>query len=512
MLLALVLCYLVLDAALARREIRKQAKLPLIGSPWLFTPRFILNSCFAWNALGLLKEGYRKFKTLPFQLVQNDKNVVVLPHSLLQELTSLPSSIASPHAGLESDLLGPYSGLDFVLETRLHHSIIQRKLTPRLGLVTPGLEAELASALREHLPAYEDWTEFKPYQVFRKISTRLSGNLITGPTFEHKEAWQNLQVNYVENLFLTIVILRLFPAWMRPVISVMLPSYWMCRRSLSTAYKLLGPKVRRLLKESDAGLWVLKDTEEEHFNILSWLVDSAKGKDRNADALVRVMVIVALASLHTVLLRIVNVLYDLTDNPDLMEEVRSEIEAITVDPQGWRDSPYDKLHKLDSVIIESQRTSPPTTTGLKRLFRESYTFQDGLHIPRGTYVCMPIHAIENDPAHTPNPDVFDGLRQYRLTQHHQQKQDDSVHTEKGSQFSTPTTTILNFGYGKAACPGRHFASLEIKMVFVKLLMEYDIKFPPGAGRPSNMTVHEFLFTWPWTKMLVKGRKGSVSPF
>lgn len=290
------------------------------------------------------------------------------------------------------------------------------------------------------------------------------------------------------------------------MVCLFLPPFWYCRRYLRTAKKLLGPRIQELLSENDAGRWAPQDNKQEHVNVLSWLVGYARGKDRNPDTLAHVMVILALASVHTVLLRMVNVLYDLTANPDLLDELRAEIDSVAASSQGWSDSPYDKLPKLDSALTESQRTSPPTTTGLKRLFHAPYTFQGGLHIPRGTYVCMPTHAIENDPAHTADPEVFDGLRQYRLSMMHQGK------GQKPLDFTSPTSTVLNFGYGKAACPGRFFAGLELKMVLVKLLTEYEFKFLPGAGRPANMTAHEFLFTWPWTKMLVRRRQDGLCPF
>ncbi|KAG8169721.1 hypothetical protein KVR01_000466 [Diaporthe batatas] len=219
------------------------------------------------------------------------------------------------------------------------------------------------------------------------------------------------------------------------------------------------------------------------------------------------MVILALASVHTVLLRIVNVLYDITAHPDILCELRAEIETVA---RTWEDKPYERLHKLDSVLIESQRMSPPTITGLKRLFRADYTFQNGLHVPKGSYVCMPIYAIENDPSHTEDPRAFDGLRQYRLST---KEEDLGIQgNSKRVTFSTPTPTRLNFGYGRAACPGRYFAELELKMVFVKLLCEYEFKFLPGAERPANLMLHEFLFTWPWTKMLVRRRQGATAPF
>lgn len=291
---------------------------------------------------------------------------------------------------------------------------------------------------------------------------------------------------------------------------------------LRKSKQLLGPKIRELLAENDDGRFNPQDNEEQHVNVLSWLVDAARGKDRNSDTIAHVMVILALASVHTVLLRIVNVLYDLTAHPEMLAELQDEIRLVAMSSDHTQSSsnslPYDRLHKLDSVLVESQRTSPPTTTGLKRLFHTPYTFRNGLHIPKGTYVCMPIYAIENDPAHTEEPEVFDGLRQYRLQHQQQQLQDKETGTQqshtnqKPLAFTSPTPTILNFGYGRSACPGRFFASLELKMIFVKLVSEYEFKFLPGSGRPQNMMVHEFLFTWPWTKMLIRRRNGDVSPF
>ncbi|RYP56826.1 hypothetical protein DL771_011601 [Monosporascus sp. 5C6A] len=206
----------------------------------------------------------------------------------------------------------------------------------------------------------------------------------------------------------------------------------------------------------------------------------------------------------------VNVLYDLTANPYLFKELQTEIDTVAGDSGEWTNAPYDKLLKLDSVLRESQRMSPPTLTGLKRLFHQPYTFKNGLHIAEGTYVCMPTYTIENDPEITSNPESFDGLRSYRL--YKQQQKGDVDDSAKQYLFSSPTKTNLNFGYGKAACPGRFFASLTIKMLFVKLITEYEFKFLPGTGRPSNLMVHEFLFSWPWQKVLVKRKQDGACPF
>jgi cytochrome P450 len=281
-------------------------------------------------------------------------------------------------------------------------------------------------------------------------------------------------------------------------------------RLLRQAQKLLGPTLQNLMEQNTAGNWYPRDDNPRELNVLSWVTAGAKGHERNADTLGHVLVLVALAMVHTTLLRMVNVLFDVTEAGDgLLLELLDEIR--TVNQRGWHDNdhgnPYDALDKLDSVLRESQRISPPTTMGMKRWFKEPYTFQDGTHIPTNTYACMPTYAIENDPAKVPDPGKFDGLRYYRAA-----RATGGPDGQQQFKFSTPSPDFLNFGYGKTACPGRFVASVVVKMVIVKALTDYEFKFLPGTSRPGNIIAHEFLFTWPWNKMLVRKRQKGLCPF
>jgi hypothetical protein len=127
--------------------------------------------------------------------------VVVLPLSLLEELAAIPPSIASPHAALEHDLLGHYTGLDLILESRIHHSIVQRKLTPRLDLLIPAMETELRHAIERSFPPMNaaNWSEFMPYQCFGRISASLTGRALVGRDLCRDEVWLDITFNYTEN-------------------------------------------------------------------------------------------------------------------------------------------------------------------------------------------------------------------------------------------------------------------------------------------------------------------------
>ncbi|KAI1127672.1 cytochrome P450 [Nemania abortiva] len=505
-LLLIVLSYIIGDVILTVKSTLKYSQHPVVSNLWTLAPRFLLNLSFANSASAILEKGYHKFKTCTFQIVRGQGNAVVLPLSMLEELAAIPASIASPHAALEHDLLGPYTGLDLILESRIHHTIVQRKLTPRLNLLTSGMESELRYAFEKCFSSIQTgkWTEFQPYQIFGNISARLTGRALVGPRLCRDEVWLDIAFNYTENLFRTIVILRLLPPWMQPLVCVFLPSFWKGKYYVRRAKKLLRPILQELLNEPNASSPGTYDPNTS--NVMHWLAELAKGPDRSADTIAHIEVLLSLASVHTTLLRMVNVLYDITSSgSELVEELREEIAKISQSNTSWEGNLYDKLHKLDSVLRESQRMSPPTILGMKRLFKADYIFNNGVAIPKGTYVCMPTFAIENDAEHTENPAIFDGLRSYRAL----------VGSEEGRKsdsylFTSTERTALNFGYGKSACPGRFFAGLIIKMLFVKLLTEFDFKFLPNTQRPSNLMVHEFLFCWPWQKMLVRRRKDAFA--
>ena len=52
-----------------------------------------------------------------------------------------------------------------------------------------------------------------------------------------------------------------------------------------------------------------------------------------------------------------------------------------------------------------------------------------------------------------------------------------------------TKENMSFGFGRHACPGRFFAANEMKLIMARLLLDYDIKMPPGVSEPyKNFSV------------------------
>jgi cytochrome P450 len=88
-------------------------------------------------------------------------------------------------------------------------------------------------------------------------------------------------------------------------------------------------------------------------------------------------------------------------------------------------------------------------------------------------------AISADESIDPDADTFDGLPYYNLLL--RSKEDENMY-----QFTSTSKNMMHFGAGRHACPGRWFASAEIKMILPGLILEYDFKLKEGDGRPKKI--------------------------
>jgi cytochrome P450 len=126
------------------------------------------------------------------------------------------------------------------------------------------------------------------------------------------------------------------------------------------------------------------------------------------------------------------------------------------------------------------------------------TLSTGHTLPTGTrfaFPAYPIHTSTSTPTFSPAlnppetlpPTQFDGNRFVNLRSVPGQ--------ETRHQFVSTSPDSLNFGHGNHACPGRFFASNEIKVVLIELLRNWDIRLKgdvEGMGgedkRPKNVNV------------------------
>lgn len=95
-----------------------------------------------------------------------------------------------------------------------------------------------------------------------------------------------------------------------------------------------------------------------HTDMLQWLTDSAKGKDAEMDRLVRRMLFLNMAAIHTTAEVASIALMDLCAHPEYISVLRKEMLDATEDGSKVTHSTLNKLKKTDSFIKESHRLNP----------------------------------------------------------------------------------------------------------------------------------------------------------
>jgi cytochrome P450 len=107
-----------------------------------------------------------------------------------------------------------------------------------------------------------------------------------------------------------------------------------------------------------------------------------------------------------------------------------------------------------------------------------------------------------DEAVTPDPFALDGFRSYRK-RHLSGEKHHHMLVQTGKEN-------LASGHGKQACPGRHFAAAEIKVVLSRIIKEYDLKYWHGQVRPKTFYLDENVFPDPTAKLHFRHRGRELS--
>ncbi|KAL9597715.1 MAG: hypothetical protein Q9219_004972 [cf. Caloplaca sp. 3 TL-2023] len=385
------------------------------------------------------------FNDARFRFLRNDADIIVISNKYIDEIRSLPTHVISPIQAHVDNLLGRYSTTDILLESDLHSRMLQTKLTPNLGKFVPDMRKELMAALDDEVPS---------------CRARISARIFVGSPLCRNEEWLETSIRYTENVFRTVVAMRLFPQFMQPLVSFFVPQAWKVPMNLHRAQKLIVPLVieRKQLQLSPDPSYTKPN------DLLQWMIDAANESEGKPEKLAHRQLLLTLAAIHTSTMAATHAIFDLCAMPEYIQPIRDEVrEAVQID-KGWQKQTLSRLHKLDSFLKESQRVTPPS-----------------LQV-------------------TSEPMKFDGFRYYRERQ--------KPGEEHRHQFATTDGNNLHFGHGKYACPGRFFASNEIKLILATIILKYDMRFPEGQARPLNMSAHEYIFPDPDGIILLKERDGA----
>ena len=319
---------------------------------------------------------------------------------------------------------------------------------------------------------------------------------MVGPELCHNQEWLRLSIETTMATAAAAQTIRAkYPPRWRWLAAWFHPGAKAIYANRKAALRLIEPIVRKRQAAAKAGF-------QKPMDGIQWLLD-AKGAKKSPQDIADQQLFLSIASIHTTAASITAIFYDLINQPRYHVDLIQEIKSTLAEENAWNEQNIRKLRKLDSFMKESQRINPIgygelalnipalscSTHGLtlaliatiQRSAVNPYTFKDGLQIPANTQISMPSHALNLDPDIYTDPSTFDGLRFFKMRE--------AIDPNK-FHFASVSNTSINFGAGSHACPGRFFASHEIKLMLVEALLRFEMKFPDGMGRPVDM-VHDF---------------------
>ncbi|KAL3692391.1 hypothetical protein R1sor_006042 [Riccia sorocarpa] len=169
------------------------------------------------------------------------------------------------------------------------------------------------------------------------------------------------------------------------------------------------------------------------------------------------------AAVHSTSLTIDSTMTLVCEHPEVNEKLYREIEAV-VGKRAVDESDLPQLPYLSAVIKESLRVKSPGPTTLTHATSELRKL-GGYDIPTDAMVLFGLESFHYDPAHWPEPSVFNPERFL--------ENDLDV-------LGKQTFNYLPFSAGRRACPGSQLAMLELSAAVARLVQNFEWQKVPNA--------------------------------
>ncbi|KAI0638659.1 cytochrome P450 [Trametes polyzona] len=424
------------------------------------------------DAESMLREGYQKYYGTVFKVPMLDGWLAVLTGpKLIDELRKCSDDELSATEGTNQVLQLRYS-LGPGVDDQFHVAVVRDKLTRSLQALCPDVLDEVTAAFQEYIPPTDDWVAVRVFPIVQQIIARASNRVIVGLPKCRDPEYLKVAINFTHDVFISSFIINLFPDVLKPFVARM-------TTMVSRNKRILTPMIVPMLQERQAMYEKYGDDwPEKPHDMLQWLLDEARAKGTSFDNIVQKVLLVNFGAIHTSSGTFTHALYNLAAQPEYLQPLREEVEAIVAE-EGWTKASLGKMRKIDSFLKESMRLADGSLMNMFRKAVKDVTLSDGTRIPRGTLVAASSVTAHTDGArYGPTSDAFDPFRFARL-------REATADAAVKHQLVNTSVDFLTFGHGKHACPGRFFAANELKTMLAYLVLNYDVCFAEPGRRPPN---------------------------
>ncbi|KAI1339931.1 cytochrome P450 [Xylariaceae sp. FL0016] len=450
------------------------AERPLAGFPVIDVDNQGPKKTWLWHGRQAISEGLQKFSG-PFQVVTGTGPKIVLPNRYADELRNHPD--LNFNKAFAKDFMVNYPGFEPHRQGLNNDYLIQDtvriKLTQSLNLVTDDLVDETIASVHDVFGDSPEWATRRIRDDMLEVVARLSSRVFLGRNLCRHRRWLEIAKSYTVDSFLVSRLMRAAPPFLRPLVYLLIPQSWSLRRAVRDARTIIDPEVRRRKAVVDAAR-ARGEKPPKVADTIGWMYEVSGGRE-DAD-LVAGQLSLTMAAIHTTTETTCQALLDICEYPEVAQQLRDEIVEV-LGEHGWAKTTLYKLKLMDSFLKEGQRFTPMGTVTMNRYVEKDITLSDGTLLPQGARLMVASNFA--DPTLYPSPATFDAARFLKLRQ--------APGHEHSWQFVTTSPAHTLFGHGQHACPGRFFASNEVKIALCHLLLKYDWRFVPGRGRPAPRT-------------------------
>ncbi|KAJ4252797.1 hypothetical protein NW762_010703 [Fusarium torreyae] len=463
----------------------------------LANPRYSKRKDFVPQANKIVAEWFKTNPNKPMRLIGDVDEVTVLPPDLAHEIRndkrlSFAQWTFKAFHGHLPGFEAFKSGTD---GNNLTQTIITKDLTKHLNKITEPLAAETSMTLEQLFTDEAEWHTIPMRETVLRLVARISSRVFLGTELCRNEEWLRITRDYTVVGFLASEELRQWPGFTRPLVHWFLPGCQKLRKEVQKARSIIQGTVDRR-RQHEKELLAAGQAMPVYDDAIEWLEKAAAAKGITCD-LAASQLGLSLAAIHTTTDLLTQVLTRICQNPDILEPLREEMTS-ALREDGWNKTSLYKMKLLDSVIKESQRMKPTEIVSMMRLALDDIKLSDGTFIPKNTGIAVSSHKMW-DPTFHENPDHWDAHRFYNMR--------DEPGKQNFSQLVATSPDHLAFGHGQNACPGRFFASNEVKIALVQILLKYDFKLEEGAV--PQVYKHGFTLSGdPMLNLRVKRRVGS----
>ncbi|KAI9028358.1 cytochrome P450 [Phycomyces nitens] len=256
--------------------------------------------------------------------------------------------------------------------------------------------------------------------------------------------------------------LALFPTWLG---DALVRCAFSVEKEIDITMRLLVPELNRT-KEA-----ILNGTSEVTFTSMLLSLPLHDGTMRTVEETAIWFKSIALASIHTTSHFSSFCLHELSCRPELVEDLRAEIRGLdSISPETTGTLPL-----MDSFFREVLRCNVDYLGHHSKAMQDVH-LRNGQVIPKGSLILCalllaheqfnPGTSIQQNSTRTTLPlDQFDAYR--------------FVGAGNGTLATDVDLSNLTFGLGGHACPGRFFASNEIKYMLSELIMRFNLSTRSG---------------------------------